>query len=218
MKELPKELLSVKIINLAHRTDRKEQARKEMAALGWDDDDYSFFTARHMPDAPARGCALSHGKAIADFLFAEEKPFLLVLEDDFTVRAGADLRAGLEAAISHAGFWDVFLLAHNAAIPIARTPVKDAFRVVNAQTASAYLVGRLYAARLMEMFFRSAEMQDRLKNIPSPAREMANTVFRCDILWKHLQENDRFCAQVPALTTQRASWSDIEKKMVDYGV
>jgi len=216
MKELPKDLLSVKIINLAHRADRKEECRKEMAALGWGESDYNFFTARHMPEAPARGCALSHGKAIADFLFTEEKSFLLVLEDDFSVRA--DLAAGLEAAISHAGFWDVFLLAHNAAIPIARTPVKDAFRVVNAQTASAYLVGRLYASRLMEMFFRSAEMQDRLKNIPSPAREMANTVFRCDILWKHLQENDRFCAQVPALTTQRPSYSDIEKKMVDYGV
>src|ERR1700729_580154 len=134
MKELPKELLSVKIINLAHRTDRKEQARKEMAALGWDDDDYSFFTARHMPDFAARGCALSHGKAIADFLFAEEKPFLLILEDDFTIRADADFLPSLEAAIAQAGFWDVFLLAHNYAIPIARTPLKDTYRVVNAQT------------------------------------------------------------------------------------
>ena len=210
--------VSVKIINLAHRLDRKEECRKEMAALGWAEGDFHFFTARHMPDAPARGCALSHGKAIADFLFSEDKPFLLVLEDDFTVRAGADLKAGLEAAICHAGFWDVFLLAHNAAIPITRIPIQDTFRVVNAQTASAYLVGRLYASRLMEVFFRSAEMQDRLKNIPSPAREMANTLYRCDILWKHLQESDRFCAQIPALTTQRPSYSDIEKKMVDYGV
>jgi hypothetical protein len=77
---------------------------------------------------------------------------------------------------------------------------------------------RLYAAKLMEIFFRSAEMQDRVKNIPSPAREMADTLFRCDILWKHLQDNDRFCTQIPALTTQRASYSDVEKKMVDYGV
>jgi glycosyl transferase, family 25 len=213
-----KDRISVKIINLAHRSDRKEACRKEMAAIGWDEADYAFFNARHMPDFPARACALSHGKAIADFLFAEEKPFLLVLEDDFAIRAGADFPGGLEAAVSHAGFWDVFLLAHNAAIPIARTPMKDTFRVVNAQTTSAYLVGRLYAARLMEIFFRSAEMQDRVKNIPSPAREMADTLFRCDILWKHLQDNDRFCTQIPALTTQRASYSDVEKKMVDYGV
>ncbi|HEY2007871.1 MAG TPA: hypothetical protein VGH23_02700 [Rhizomicrobium sp.] len=211
-----KDQVSVKIINLAHRLDRKEECRKEMAALGWDESHYSFFTARHMPEAPARGCAFSHGKAIADFLFAEDKPFLLVLEDDVTIRG--DFLASIAAATSQPGFWDVFLLAHNAAIPIARSPVKDAYRVVNAQTASAYLVGRLYASRLMEIFFRSAEMQDRVKNIPSPAREIASSLFRCDMLWKQLQENDRFCAQIPAVAAQRPSYSDIEKKMVDYGV
>jgi hypothetical protein len=209
--------VSVKIINLAHRQDRKEECRQEMAALGWHENDVSFFTARHMPDAPGRGCALSHGKAIADFLFADDKPFLLVLEDDFAVRDSAEFLAAITAATSQAGFWDVFLLAHNAAIPISRLPIKDTYRIVNAQTASAYLVGRLYASRLMEVFFRSAEMQDRVKNIPQPARDMASGMFRCDMLWKQLQENDRFCAPMPALAVQRPSYSDIEKKMVDYG-
>lgn len=210
--------ISVKIINLTHRHDRREECRREMAALGWGEQDYSFFAARHMPEAPARGCAFSHGKAIADFLFAEDKPFLLVLEDDFTIRSTGDFLAAITAATSQAGFWDVFLLAHNAAIPIARAPIKDAYRVVNAQTACAYLVGRLYASRLMEVFFRSAEMQDRVKTIPQPARDIASSLFRCDMLWKQLQENDRFCAQIPAVAGQRASYSDIEKKMVDYGV
>ena len=213
-----KDRISVKIINLAHRADRKEESRKEMAAIGWGEGDYAFFAARHLPEMGARGCALSHGKAIADFLFAEDKPFLLVLEDDFTIRDAAHFLSGLEAAIAGSATWDVFLLAHNAAIPIARTPVKDAYRVVNAQTASGYLVGRLYASRLMELFFRSAEMLDRDKNIPSPAREMARSLFSCDILWKHLQDNDRFCAPIPALTAQRPSYSDIESKAVDYGV
>jgi len=77
-----KDRISVKIINLARRADRREECRKEMAAIGWGEDDYAFFTARDMPGAGARGCSLSHGKVIADFLFAEEKPFLLVLEDD----------------------------------------------------------------------------------------------------------------------------------------
>lgn len=211
-----KDLLSVKIINLAHRVDRREECRREMAAIGWNDDEYSFFPARHMPEAPGRGCAFSHGKVIADFLFSEDKPFLLVLEDDFTVRG--DFLASLAAAISQPGFWDIFLLAHNAAIPIARSPVKDAYRVINAQTSSAYLMGRLYASRLMEIFFRSAEMQDRVKNIPQPARDIASSLFRCDMLWKQLQENDRFCAHIPAVIAQRPSYSDIEKKMADYGV
>lgn len=210
--------LSVKIINLGHRLDRKEDCRKELGAIGWSEGDYAFFAARHMPEFGARGCALSHGKVIADFLFAEEKPFLLVLEDDFAIRSSAEFLASLDAVMGHSAFWDVFLLGHNAAIPIARTPLKETYRVVNAQTTSAYLVGRLYASRLMEIFFRSAEMQDRVKNIPEPAREIASSLFRCDMLWKQLQENDRFCALIPALIYQRPSYSDVERKQVDYKV
>lgn len=208
--------IAIRIINLAHRQDRKEACQQEMAAQGLGPGDYGFFAGKYLPEAPARGCALSHGKVIADFLFEDERPFLLVLEDDFAVRQDTKLLPALETAIAQAALWDVFLLAHNAAIPIARTPLKDAYRVVNAQTASAYLVGRLYAAKLMETFFRAAEMQDQVKDIPSPAREIAGGLFRCDMLWKRLQEEDRFWAQIPALGFQRPSYSDIEKKMVDY--
>jgi len=211
-----KDRISVKIINLARRADRREECRKEMAAIGWGEDDYAFFTARDMPGAGARGCSLSHGKVIADFLFAEEKSFLLVLEDDFSICAAADFFSSLEAAIAQPGFWDVFLLAHTFAVPIMRTPIQDTFRVINAQTTSGYLVGRLYASKLMEIFFRSAEMLDRVKKIPSPAREMADTRYRCDILWKHLQDKDRFCAKIPATIIQRPSYSDVENKQVDY--
>lgn len=208
--------ISVKIINLARRQDRREECRKEMAAIGWGEDDYAFFTARDMPDAGARGCSLSHGKVIADFLFAEEKPFLLVLEDDFSICGTSDFFSSLEAAVAQPGFWDVFLLAHTYAVPISRTPLQDTFRVINAQTTAAYLVGRRYASKLMETFFRSAEMLDRVKQLPSPAREMADTRYRCDILWKQLQDNDRFCARIPAPTVQRPSYSDVENKQVDY--
>ncbi|HET7085141.1 MAG TPA: hypothetical protein VFI23_10245 [Rhizomicrobium sp.] len=211
-----KDRISVKIINLARRQDRREACRKEMAAIGWGEDDYAFFTARDMPGAGARGCSLSHGKAIADFLFAEEKPFLLVLEDDFSICAVPEFLRSLETAIAQSGFWDVFLLGHTFAVPITRTPVQDTFRVINAQTTAAYLVGRLYASKLMETFFRSAEMLDRVRKIPSPAREMADTRYRCDILWKQLQDSDRFCAKLPALVVQRPCYSDVENKQVDY--
>ena len=206
--------IAIRIINLAHRQDRRQACQQEMAAQGLTD--YGFFAGKYLAEAPARGCALSHGKLIADFLFEDERPFLLVLEDDFALREGVRLMPGLEAAIGQAQLWDVFLLAHNAAIPIARTPLADAYRVVNAQTACAYLVGRLYAGKLMETFFRAAQMQDEVKDIPSPAREIAGGLFRCDMLWKRLQEEDRFWAQIPAPAFQRASYSDIEKKMVDY--
>jgi glycosyl transferase family 25 len=213
-----KNFVSIKIIHLEHRLDRREECESELARIGWGKGDYSFFSAKHLPDFGARGCALSHGKAIADFLFEEEKPFLLVLEDDVCVRPGADLVQDLQMAIEQAPLWDVFLLAHNAPIPIARTPLNGAYRVVNARTTSGYLVGRLYAPKLLELFFRSAEMLREVKDIPSPAREIAGGIFRCDMLWNRLQESDRFWAKIPSLTFQRPSYSDIEKKMADYKV
>ncbi|MFO1247425.1 MAG: hypothetical protein U1E93_04195 [Alphaproteobacteria bacterium] len=155
-------------------------------------------------------------RRIAEFLFTDDKPFLLVLEDDFSVPAPAEFFASLEAAVAQPGFWDVFLLSHTFAVPIVRTPIPDMFRVINAQTTAGYLVGRLYASRLMEVFFRSAEMLDRVAKIPQPAREMADVRYRCDILWKQLQDNDRFCARIPAPVVQRPSYSDVENKMVDY--
>jgi hypothetical protein len=38
-----KERTGVKIINPAHRLDRKEECRKETEAIGWDQGDYVFF-------------------------------------------------------------------------------------------------------------------------------------------------------------------------------
>jgi len=54
------------------------------------------------------------------------------------------------------------------------------------------------------------------RTFPHPHREMADTRYRCDILWKHLQDNDRFCAKFPAPTIQRPSYSDVENKQADY--
>ncbi len=213
-----KDLLSIKVINTEHRLDRKEECQKEFDAIGLSAEDYSFFTAKYLPDLGARGCALSHAKALADFLFHEEKPFALIFEDDFTIREGSSFIANVQEILRHAFLWDVFLLAHNDSIPIGPTQMKNTVRVVNARTASAYIVGRLYAPKLIEAFFRSGELLKRADTLPSPNKELAKIVFSCDILWKELQVKDRFWVRQPSLTFQRPSYSDIEKKMVDYKV
>lgn len=213
-----KDLLSIKIINMEHRLDRKDECRKEFESIGLSAGDYSFFHAKYVPDLGARGCALSHAKALADFLFNEEKSFVLILEDDFSIRQGSNLIPSLQEILQHAFYWDVFLLAHNDSIPITATQVKNAFRVINARTASAYIVGRLYAAKLIEVFFRSGELLKRAEALPSPNKEKAMSAFACDILWKELQVKDRFWVHHPSLMFQRPSYSDIEKRMVDYQV
>src|SRR4051812_27606459 len=108
-----KDLLSIKVINTEHRLDRKEECRKEFESIGLSSDDYSFFKAKYLPDFGARGCALSHAQALAEFLFTDEKSFVLILEDDFSIRDAPNLIPSIQEMLRYGIFWDVFLLAHN---------------------------------------------------------------------------------------------------------
>lgn len=171
-----------------------------------------------MPDFGAVGCALSHAMMLSEFLFNTEKEFALVLEDDFQIRDPAQFLRTIDTALHHAHQWDVFLLGHNVAVPIEATVMPNTLRVVNAQTTSGYLVGRRYASRLIESHFRAAELLRHYKHLPEPNRQITTSMFCCDILWKRLQIDDRYWATVPSIVSQRSSFSDVENKMVDYGV
>lgn len=213
-----KHLLSIKIINAEHRNDRRIECVREFDQIGLTGEEYVFFNAKYLANSGARGCALSHAKAISDFLFDTSKPYLLVLEDDFTIKQRETFRSAIEKVLQYGDLWDVFLLAHNLAIPVDATSMTGVKRVINSQTASGYLVGRLYAAKLIECFFRSSELLARSEELPSPSREYAAEIVSCDMLWRELQIKDRFWASFPSLTQQRPSYSDIEKQDVDYKV
>jgi GR25 family glycosyltransferase involved in LPS biosynthesis len=215
---LPIEKIHLKVINLKHRTDRRADCAGELSKLGIDASDEIFFDAKAMPDLGALGCALSHGKALADYIFADEKPFALILEDDFSIRDPDTFVRTIDSFCSQDFLWDVFLLGHNSAVPIEPTHFGTACRTINAQTTSGYLVGRQYAIKLIECFFRSAELLRRYNYLPEPNKTISRSFFSCDILWKELQVKDRFVVPLPSLIVQRASYSDVENRNVDYGV
>lgn len=215
---LPLEKLHLKIINLQHRADRREDCLRELQSVGVDAGAEVFFEAKSEPEFGALGCALSHAKVLSDFLFCTDKPFALIFEDDFQIRDPATFTSTVTKFCSQDFLWDVFLLGHNSAVPIEPTHFENAVRVVNSQTASGYLVGRLYAIKLIDYFFRSAEMLRRYQYLPEPNKTITRSFFSCDILWKELQIRDRFVIPLPSLIIQRASYSDIEKRNVDYGV
>lgn len=210
--------ICIKIINLKHREDRRVASIAEMSRLGLSAEQYSFFEAKLDKNAGGVGCAQSHAMALADFLFRDDRRFVLVMEDDFYLKPGVDLKAKLEELQNYSDFWDVFLFAHNGALPIIGTPLPGVYRVVNAQTASGYLVNRIYAHKLIERFFYGAELLRSSSRLPEPLGRLTKEVFSCDIMWKSLQVDDRFWAALPALGLQRASYSDIENADVDYRV
>jgi glycosyl transferase, family 25 len=210
--------IHLKIINLKHRADRREECVKELAKVGISAGDDAFFEAKSVPDLGALGCALSHAKALADFVYFDDRPFALILEDDFSIRDAATFTSVIDQLCSQEHLWDVFLLGHNSAIPIEPTHFENTFRAINAQTTSGYLVGRYYATRLIEYFFRSAGLLHRFQLLPEPNKTYAKSLFSCDILWKELQIKDRFIVPIPSLIIQRPSFSDVENRHVAYGV
>ncbi len=212
------EICDLKIINLLHRNDRREECIREGARAGMHITQENFFTGRYVQHNGALGCALSHAKVLADFLFKDDRPYILVLEDDFSFRDVEKFHSTINSLFQQASLWDVFLLGHNEALPIEETPIAQMCRVINSHTMSGYLVKREYASKLVECYFRSAEQLRRYAFLPENLRIPARSIFCCDVLWKELQNKDRFFASFPSLIYQRSSYSDIEKKLVDYGV
>jgi len=165
------------------------------------------------------GCSLSHAMALASWLFADSTENCLVLEDDFATHSREQFEGVLDTAIQSRLSWDVFLLASNVAVPIENTPIENVYRVINAQTTSAYLVTRRYAPRLISQFFASAELYRAHRHVPSLAEPNLQAVFfALDSLWKNLQLNDRFWAALPQVCFQRASYSDVQLRFTNYGV
>lgn len=208
--------IAIRIINLKTREDRKTETVAEMARIGLPADRYAFFEAKAVAGQGAIGCALSHAMAIAQYLYDDEAPFLMMLEDDICFRDPAKLDDLIEKLKVAQDLWDVFLLSHNFAMPVRGTQLADVYRVVNAQTTSGYLVKRAYARKLIDRFFHSAEMLKSALALPPQLAASAKPMFSCDIMWKALQVDDRFWATFPSLSYQRESYSDIEQKDVAY--
>jgi glycosyl transferase family 25 len=215
MREIDK--IEIKIINLKHRTDRFEESQIELGKINININiNEIFHSAKYEPEHGLIGCALSHSKVIFEFLYNSKKDILLVLEDDFEIIDELRFIEILNKVILSDEHWDVFLLGHNQAIPIETTSIDSVNRIINAQTASGYMVTRNYAPTIIKIFLESANKLYQYKNLPTPNKELAVTILALDMYWKKLQVKDNFFAAVPALIKQRKSYSDIAKDIVDY--
>ncbi len=105
--QLSTEKIHLKIINLKHRADRREDCARELAKVGTEVSDEIFFDAKSVPDLGALGCALSHAKALADFIYFDDRPFALILEDDFSIRDAQTFISTISSFCNQDFLWDV---------------------------------------------------------------------------------------------------------------
>lgn len=207
-------MLRIIAINLDRRSDRWVALRETFHAQGLNPDVVRRLPAVEDAGFGALGCAKSHLQALSDFLTRDDAPFCLVLEDDFELlRPWAEFVATFNRLAEERVDWDALLLMGTAVLAgPPRAP--GVARLLEAQSAAAYLVGRRYAATVLGCFADSVPQMESLRGL-GPSHPL-NLRLAVDQAWKVLQRRDRWYIFSPAFGRQRPSFSDIEQREVDY--
>jgi hypothetical protein len=193
-------------INLASRTDRLADIQNECAKM-------DLAAERVEASLPAPGthagfaCTASHIRCL-EMAQARGWPYVLILEDDFTFLCSKETLDQFVQRVVTSGAvdFDVIMLAYNNQgqqlddlSPEARG--LGLGRVSHSFTSSGYIVHSRFYDTLLHNLRTSIQVQCLL-----------------DIFWKHLQPRSNWFYTLQRMGKQRASYSDIERRTVDYGV
>jgi glycosyl transferase family 25 len=201
-------------INLDSRNDRRELFEKQFEELtARYPEDFQFtpvprFSAIKDDVNGAIGCTKSHIECLRT---AKNNGWdhILIFEDDALLIHPEVLVHQVSSFLSRFNNddWDVVLFSGNNYPPFKIEP-PDCFRISNCNTTGCYLVCSRYYDTLIHNFEEGLQAL-----IANPGNAMA---YACDSYWKRLQCQDRWYLITPVCIIQRAGYSDIEKKNVDY--
>lgn len=190
-------------INLEQRRDRREHAEAEFKKLGVHAERVNAVKL----EACSVGCTLSHIKCIK---LAKERKYeqVFICEDDITFTNPELFKEQLTKFYENDDIlWDILIIGGNNIPPFQKVESYCA-RIFNCQTTTGYIIKESYYDTLLANFKESA---DNLIKYPERKRE-----FAIDIYWKRLQIQDFWYMLMPSTVTQYESYSDIEKRYVNY--
>ena len=195
-------------INLKHRKDRKDNLLKQLKMINYPNDKIVRIDAIKKENG-AIGCGLSHIKALKTALKNHKiNDYIAILEDDFEWKKSNAYDVIINAINSDTD-WNVILLACNGSVNEYN---KHLLKINNCQTASGYIIKIKYIPELLKIWEKDMNslLNDSKINKGFESRAI-------DQSWKKLQK-DKWYTTNPIIGKQMASYSDIEKKQVDYGV
>ena len=200
-------------INLDHRVDRKEQMDVEFEKVGIPKEKVVRIPGIYTKGFGILGCGLSHLKAVETFLESGHKT-CVIFEDDFMFSLDLNyiqyiVRSFFEKKIPY----DLLMFGGNV---MKSEPTDYHFlkRVLDAQTASSYLLTREFAPQLVETYKESTRLLKEYKEETGQRKhEYCN-----DIYWKKLQPISRWYIVNPKFGFQREAYSDNEEHVTDYKV
>jgi len=195
-------IAAVVYINLDYRKDRKFEMEQELTRMG--------IKAQRFPAIQNAvglvGCLQSH-LAVLELAKKNKYKNILILEDDFQFIVPKEiLYSELTKFFEENNSYDVLMLGYNLLnyAPFRRNVLK----VLEAQTASAYIVHESFYDTLIECYKRALPMF-----ISTNMHIYAN-----DQVWKSLQPKSNWYALILRIGIQRESYSDTTGKIENYGV
>ena len=190
-------------INLDYRVDRNIQISRELKSFNTN---YNRLSATYN-EKGYLGCTMSHIRSL-EYAIENKLNNIIIFEDDFKFTRNKNLVSGeIMLFMNTVEDWDVLLLASNEEKREQYNNIVD--KVTNAQTTSAYLVNKNYYQKLLNHFKIGYNFLEKT--------DISNK-YAIDQYWKLLQETDNWFILRHKAGVQRESYSDIDGKVVDYGV
>lgn len=198
-------------INLNHRTDRANDFYKTMESIDVGRESITRIPAIYEHDIGALGCTKSHILALETFLESDYER-VLIFEDDFEISSRKELDDFCREFMETSSLsWDLILFS-GVLKEGCPTDLSYLTKIQELQTSSSYMIQKRYAPRLLENMKEGREALETYylgtgRAIPD---------YCLDMYWKSLQRKDNWFLTNPILGYQRPSFSDIQKKEVDY--
>lgn len=192
-------------INLPHREDRKQEIEQELILFDLLEN-AERFPAIYTPGRGILGCTQSHLTVIK---MAKERNYknVLILEDDFYFIVSKpefenELTQFFDANIEY----DICMISYN----LQRSePTEYPFllKVLEAQTASGYIVNNSFYDKMIELYEWAIPLLDQT---------MEHWNYANDQSWKRLQPNSKWFCLTNRCGKQRAGYSDNSDKFEEY--
>lgn len=194
-------------INLEKRQDRKAEIESELSEFDLMSNSERYNAIEN--SMGILGCTMSH---LNVFKLAKERGYknVLILEDDFTfIVSKEEFEQNLKLFFDNEIDYDVLMLSYNL---IRNEPV-DEFpfigKVIEAQTASSYIVNSRYYDKLINLYEYA---------IPLLSTTAEHWNYANDQIWKCLQKKDNWYYFTQRIGRQRPSYSDNSECFMDHGL
>jgi hypothetical protein len=201
-------------INLDHRTDRRQEIEKVLDDLACPFEKRERISAVQHSQFGTLGCTKSHILTLEKFIESGLE-VCLVLEDDFIYDDIDRFNSSIQYVFENKFPFDLIQLSYNHnGLVASETEHNILKKVIRAGTSSSMIVHKDFAPKLLANY---KECHELLLDYIAKHNQLTHD-FIIDVYWKDLQPISKWYCFSPRLGYQRESYSDIEQRVVNYGV